>query len=73
MTWTPERRQRQAEAIRSWAPWDHSTGPVTTEGKARASRNADRGLGAERAMLRRINKVLRQHMTGLRSTMKGLP
>lgn len=38
--WTVERRARQAEAIRRWRPWEHSTGPRTPEGKARSSRNA---------------------------------
>lgn len=42
--WTPERRAKQAEAIRRWQPWSKSTGPRTKEGKARSSRNADRGV-----------------------------
>jgi len=42
--WTPERRAKQAEAIRRWQPWANSTGPRTTEGKARSSRNADKGI-----------------------------
>src|SRR3954451_21000362 len=33
--WTPERRARQAEAIQQWKPWEKSTGPRTTRGKAR--------------------------------------
>lgn len=41
--WTPERRARQAELIRTWQPWTRSTGPRTAEGKARASRNAWKG------------------------------
>lgn len=45
-SWTPERRAKQAEAIRRWQPWSNSTGPRTKEGKARSSRNADKG-GAE--------------------------
>lgn len=44
--WTPERRAKQAEAIRRWKPWKKSTGPRTPEGKARSSRNADRGVAA---------------------------
>lgn len=43
-SWTPERRAKQAEAIRRWQPWDKSTGPRTKEGKARSSRNADKGM-----------------------------
>src|SRR5262245_42793387 len=38
--WSPERRARQAESIRSWQPWRKSTGPRTDEGKARSSANA---------------------------------
>lgn len=38
--WTPERRARQALAIRTWQPWRTSTGPKTQDGKARSARNA---------------------------------
>lgn len=38
-TWTPEQRQRQAEAIRRWRPWEKSTGPRTDEGKQRVRDN----------------------------------
>jgi hypothetical protein len=38
--WTPERRARQALAIRNWQPWRKSTGPRTEAGKARSARNA---------------------------------
>ena len=38
--WTPERKARQAEAIRRWQPWNKSTGPKTEDGKARSSQNA---------------------------------
>ena len=55
--WTLERRARQAELIRNWRPWQHSTGPRTSEGKARASRNAWRG--GMREMLRELARVLR--------------
>jgi len=48
--WTAERRARQAEAIRNWKPWQQSTGPRTSEGRAKASRNAFKG--AKRAKLR---------------------
>lgn len=40
MAWTPERRKRQAEAIRQWKPWEKSTGPKTPEGMAHAARNS---------------------------------
>jgi hypothetical protein len=55
--WTPERRARQAELIRGWKPWERSTGPKTTQGKARVSRNAYRG--GVRPMLRELAKALR--------------
>ena len=41
--WTPEARQKHSEALRRWQPWTRSTGPRTTEGKARSSRNAWKG------------------------------
>lgn len=68
-TWTPERRQRQAEQIRRWKPWEQSTGPKTAEGKARVSRNAWQGghrqhlrslvaeMNAELAEMRRFNRM----------------
>lgn len=43
-SWTPERRAKQAEAIRRWQPWSKSTGPRTEAGMARSSRNADKGI-----------------------------
>ncbi|PNG46568.1 hypothetical protein WDL1CHR_04884 [Variovorax sp. WDL1] len=55
--WTPERRARQAAAIRAWRPWEKSTGPRTEAGKAKVSRNADRG--GQRAFLREVRKFLR--------------
>ena len=56
--WTPERRARQAELIRNWKPWERSTGPRTPEGKARISRNADKGGWRER--LRELSRALRE-------------
>jgi hypothetical protein len=38
--WTPERRARHADKIREWKPWEQSTGPRTSAGKAVSSRNA---------------------------------
>ena len=38
--WTPERRAKQAELIRSSKPWLKSTGPRTEEGKTRSAANA---------------------------------
>ena len=57
-TWTPEQRQRQAEAIRRWKPWAQSTGPKSPEGKARVSHNAF--TGGELVKLREAIKALHQ-------------
>ena len=62
--WTLERRQRQAEAIRRWKPWEQSTGPATPEGKARVSRNA--WQGGHRAQLRELSKTLNAELAEMR-------
>jgi len=57
--WTDEQRQRQREAIQRWKPWRQSTGPRTAEGKAKASRNGDKGgLWAEVLDLRKMANAL---------------
>ena len=56
--WTPERRARQAELIKQWQPWKNSTGPISTEGKAKASGNAWKG--GIRPQLREVSKALRK-------------
>jgi len=56
--WTAERRQRQAALIPTWRPWQHATGPRTTEGKERSARNAYRG--GYRPMLRDLARALRE-------------
>lgn len=59
MAWSDERRARQAALIRTWRPWLSSTGPRSEQGKARSSRNADKGLGtAEIREARRILNLL---------------
>jgi hypothetical protein len=40
---TPEHRQLRAELIKRWRPWEKSTGPKTTEGKATVAQNGFRG------------------------------
>src|SRR5689334_22160107 len=60
--WSAERRARQAELIRRWAPWRQSTGPNTGAGKGRCAHNALRHGGRSRARiqeLQRIRRVLR--------------
>ena len=59
--WTLARRNAQAIAIRRWRPWERSSGPRTPEGKARSSRNADRGdqRGLHRELAKMLNADLR--------------
>ena len=38
--WTEERRKKQSEKIKQWKPWEHSTGPRTSEGKSKTAQNA---------------------------------
>ena len=64
--WTLERGARQAELIRNWCPWQHSTGPRTSEGKARFSRNAWRG--GIRDVLRELSRAMKAH----REVLSGL-
>ena len=47
--WSQERKALQAERIRTWRPWQQSTGPRTAEGKAIVARNAWKG-GARPAL-----------------------
>jgi hypothetical protein len=54
--WTAERRAKQAELIRTWKPWQQSTGPITTEGKAVVASNAWRG--GQRNMLRILTRMV---------------
>lgn len=61
--WTQDRRQRAAEAIQGWRPWEHSTGPRSDEGKRASSRNAWKG--GHRSMFRRMAKALREHARAL--------
>ena len=55
--WTSERKARQAELIKSWRPWERSTGPTSAAGKAVVARNAWKG--GHRAELRELRQALR--------------
>jgi hypothetical protein len=55
--WTPERRARQAAAIRNWRPWTRSTGPRTESGKRRVRNN-----GWKTGMSSQAMRQLRQAM-----------
>ena len=68
--WSPERRQRQREAIQQWRPWEQSTGPRTPEGKANASRNSlVHGMrdARNRELMRRIHELLREQRKALKA------
>ena len=60
--WTPERRARQAQAIRRWQPWAKSTGARTPEGKATVSRKAFKGGGQDCTVMDIITKFLEQEV-----------
>ena len=61
--WTPERRARQAALIRTWRPWEKSTGPKTDEGKARAAQNAYKG--GERETINALARALTEQFQWL--------
>lgn len=60
--WTAEQRARQAELIRTWKPWEKSTGAKTEAGKAKVSRNAWKGNHRQqvREMTRLVNQEIRR-------------
>jgi hypothetical protein len=60
MTWTTERRNKQAELIRTWRPWERSTGPKTPEGKATVARNPWKG--GHRQKLRDLTYLINQEV-----------
>ena len=55
---TPEHRRLRAELIQRWEPWEKSTGPKTTKGKAKVSQNGFKG--GMRQQLREVRRVLRE-------------
>ena len=69
--WTPERRAQQAELIRTWRPWEKSTGPRSAEGKARTSRNGFKG--GHRATLRDLVRELNEALREQREWMRRMP
>lgn len=68
--WTPERRAKQAEAIKRWRPWDQSTGPKTDAGKAASSRNAYKGYRDQQALLVEMNRA-RHEVEAIVSAARG--
>lgn len=66
---TPEHRRLRADLIRTWKPWQQSTGPKSKEGKSRVSRNADKG-GA-RQLLRAVTATLKAQREALQDVPRG--
>ena len=60
MTWSPERKAKQSQAIRQWKPWEQSTGPKTKEGKSTVAGNAWRG--GHRAQIRALSKMVNEEI-----------
>ena len=54
--WTPERKAKQAAAIRHWKSWQRATGPKSVVGKAIVSRHAFKR--ARRTELRKLMREL---------------
>ena len=67
--WSLERRQRQAELIRRWRPWERSTGPRTEEGRQAAAHNAWKG--GQRQQLRELARALEAELVQMRRLMQN--
>ena len=65
--WTDEARAKQAALIRTWRPWEQSTGPVTPDGKKIVAANSPGRYWRERL---RLTCWMARHMNRLRA---GLP
>jgi len=63
--WTPERRAKQSKLIKTWKPWEKSTGAKTTEGKAKSKMNALKH-GCRGAMVRKLEASFAEHNRMLR-------
>ena len=70
-SWTPERKLRQAEKIRTWKPWEKATGPCTPDGKAKASRNAYKG--GHWLMLRELSRVVNAEVKVSQELVNAIP
>lgn len=68
--WTKERRARQAELIRTWKPWEKSTGAKTEAGKATVSRNAWKGN--HRQQIREVTRLVNQEIRRARETVASI-
>ena len=58
---TAEHRKLRAELIRRWKPWEKSTGPKSSAGKARSDRTptkAQRGRCCERYVEHYVSRMV---------------
>ena len=65
-----EHRRQQSRRIHEWRPWEHSTGPRSRDGKARASRNAYKG-GGQAVVLQTLRRMLREQERARRTLVRG--
>jgi len=67
--WTPEERLKQSKAIRSWKPWERSTGAKSPQGKVISSKNAIKTGDSVyvRELIKQINRILRKQKEFIRS------
>ena len=56
--WTQEERLKQSQIIRSWKPWERSTGARTEAGKAASKMNAYKH-GGRSAKMNGIEEMLK--------------
>jgi len=68
--WSPERRQRQSQAIKVWKPWSQSTGPKSAAGKAQVSQNAFKG--GHRVKLQEFKHAINEELKLARSRLKSM-
>jgi hypothetical protein len=74
--WTADRKAKQAVLIRTWRPWERSTGPRTAAGRAKASRNAWKGGHWQqmRELSRAVNEEIRVARELVRASVaRGVP
>lgn len=69
--WTQEQRQAQSERIKSWRPWEKSTGPRSAEGKAVSARNAWKG--GHRPTMRGVARALSEQRDAMVRRLKLSP
>jgi len=76
MTWSAERRARQAELVKTWRPWLRSTGPKTPTGETKSAANAVKhGTRSRQAIeeLRELRQALRQSRDSTAIACAGVP